>query len=426
MFPKISVSKKSVYLDYAATTPVDPKVLKTMAPFFTEKFGNPSSLYEKGREAKLAIELSRKSVADLIGARPSEIIFTAGGTESVNLAIIGVALKQKTGHVIASTIEHHSVLNSLEALKNQGYKTTLVGVNGQGFVDLEKLKQAIRKDTLLISVMMANNEIGTVQPVMEIGKWLARINTERVRHGLKQVLLHTDACQAAGFLELNVNHLGVDLMSVNGSKMYGPKQTGFLYVRSGVRLSPLIYGGGQEHNLRSGTENVVGVVGLVKAFELANEKQEKENQRLMGLSEYLIKKIKTKIPNVLLNGPDSFELKMKNVTRFSSRTSASESRDLSIIRLPNNVNFIFKNLEGEALMLYLDSYGFSVSTGSACSTSETTASHVLKALGRSELDAKGSVRFSLGKYTSKADLDKLLKVLPTIVSELRKVKRIIK
>ena len=404
MFPSLKKYKKPVYLDYAATTPLDPLVKKTMEPFWSAKFGNPSALYGQGREAKAAIDNARKVIAGLIGARPSEIIFTAGGTESVNAAIFGVARNYKNTatkkyHLVASAIEHHCVLNSYNALAGEGYKTTLIDVDFEGLVDIAQLKKAIRPETILVSVMMANNEIGTIEPIAEIGKWLQRINTDRERDGLPRIVLHTDACQAAGFLDLNVQKLGVDLMSANGSKIYGPKQTGFLYVKSGSIIKPLIYGGGQESGLRSGTENVPGIVGLAKAFELVQRDRVKEGARLSLLRDYLIKQIQTKIPKALLNGSDCKQIKD--------------------IRLPNNVNFTFAGVEGEALVLYLDSYGISASTASACSTGLLDPSHVLLAIGRSKQEAKSSIRFTLGKQTTKADLDYALQILPEVVKELK-------
>ena len=411
---KFTKPKKSIYLDYAATTPLDPKVTKAMAPYLDAKFGNPSSLYSRGREAKAALELSRKIIADLIKCRSSEIIFTAGGSESVNLAIFGVAKNYISGkkpyHFITSAIEHHCVLNSFQALAGEGYKTSLVPVDSQGVIKLDELKKAVRPETIFISVMLANNEIGTVEPVAEIGKWLKVLNKERQEKGLPKIIFHTDACQAAGYLDLNVEKLGVDLMSVNGSKIYGPKQTGFLYVRAGTEIVPLIYGGGQEKGLRGGTENVAGAVGLAKALETVQGHRQKENNRLQSLSTYLIAEIKKKIPGVLLNGVD--ESKLKTINHNQSL----------IKRLPNNINFTFPGVEGEALMLYLDSYGFEVSTASACSTSDPSEpSHVLVALGRSQAHAKSSIRFTLGKYSQKSDLVSLMKILPKLVKDLKKV-----
>lgn len=424
MFPQIKKSK-NIYLDYAASTPVDAEVVKEMAPFWSKSFGNPSSLYKQGREAREAIETSRKKIANVIGARPSEIIFTSGGTESCNLAIFGIArmntdLKtDKHGsapHIIVSAIEHHAVLNSVEALRGEGYAVTLLDVDGQGFVDVKKLQKLIRKETILVSVMYANNEIGTIEPIMEIGKLLQRINTDRSQNGLTRIVFHTDACQAAGSLDLSVHKLGVDLMSVNGSKIYGPKQTGFLFVRNGINLKPLIYGGGQERSLRSGTENVSGIVGLAKALEIVQKVRESESQRIGKLQLYFISKL-LKISGVRLNGPGlSVPIHRRSRTPINGHATTS-------LRLPNNINVYIQGVEGEALMFYLDSYGISVSTGSACSTGSGDASHVLLAIGRSKNDPKSSIRFSLGKTTTKADLDYVLKVLSGIVAQMRKIKK---
>jgi len=409
MFPKVKPAKKRIYLDHAATTYVDPSVAKAMESYWTKSFGNPSSLYQEGREAQQAMEDARRSIAGLLGARSSEIIFTAGGTESVNLAIFGVARfclssRSKSAsrpHLLASAIEHHAVLNSLEALKAEGCEPNVVEVDGNGFIRFDELKAALRPETVLVSVMYANNEIGTVQPIAKIGRWLSEENTKRQARGLPRVLFHTDACQAAGALSMDVNRLGVDLMTVNGSKIYGPKQTGFLYVRTGTDLKPLIYGGGQERNLRSGTENVPGIVGLAKALELAQKTRLKENKRLSGLRNYLYAKIVKAIPDVILNGPE-----------------VGKTDDMN--RLPNNLNVSFPGVEGEALLLYLDSYGISVSTGSACTSHSPDPSHVLIAIGRSYDEAQSSIRFTLGKRTTRQELDFVTRVLPGIVEELRR------
>jgi cysteine desulfurase len=410
MFLKIAKPKKNIYLDYAAATPLAPEVKKAMAPFWNEKFGNPSALYKEGKEANVALDEARAEIATLISAKQSEIFFTAGGTESVNLAIFGIARmntesatneRGTSKHFITSAIEHHCVLNSFKALEGEGYKTTLVGVDKEGFINIDQLKKSISPQTVFISVMLANNEIGTIEPIAEIGKWLRALNQERIKKGLSKIVFHTDACQAAGFLDLNVDRLGIDLMSVNGSKIYGPKQTGFLYVRSGVILKPLVYGGGQEKELRSGTENVAGAVGLAKAFELAQASRLKENVKLINLRDYLITRLQKTIPGMLLNGPADNKLKD---------------------RLPNNVNFTIKGVEGESLMLYLDSYGISAATSSACTAASVEPSHVLVAIGHSAKDAKSSIRFSLGKATTKTEIDYLVKVLPQTVKELKKVK----
>ncbi|MCL5666869.1 MAG: cysteine desulfurase [Patescibacteria group bacterium] len=415
MFPKFKKNNKSVYLDYAATTPLDKQVQKTMAPFWSDEFGNPSSLYRQGREARKAVESARQSIARLINASPSEIIFTAGGTESVNLAIFG-SMKIVKGaplgqpsHIIVSAIEHPAILSSVQALQNQGAEVTLAEVDNHGFVNVQKLFQAVNLQTGIISIMYANNEIGSIQPIGEIGRRLSQVNKERERQGFSRILFHTDACQAAGALDLNVNKLGVDLMTVNGSKIYGPKQTGFLYVRTGTKLNPLIFGGGQERGLRSGTENVPGIVGLAEAFRLAQKNRAKENGRLAKLRDYFIREILKQIPNVSVNGPEPMLLK------------GAKSKTGTLSRLPNNINLSFSGIEGESLLLYLDSYGISVSTGSACSSANMEPSHVLQAIGRSQAEIFGSIRLTLGKFTVKKDLDYVLKVLPPVVAELRKI-----
>lgn len=396
-------TKKIIYLDHAAATFLDPKVKQAMEPFLASEYGNPSALYSKGLIASKAIASSRKIIATIIGARPNEIIFTAGGTEANNLAILGLAKKHKMPqHFIATTIEHSSVLKSLDALVGEGHKISLINVDKEGFVDFDKLKKEIRPQTVLISVMYANNEIGSIQPIAEIGKWLTRINNERTRKNLNRIYFHTDACQAAGVLDVNVNHLGVDFMTVNGSKIYGPKQVGFLYVRSGVELEPLIYGGGQERGLRSGTENVAGIVGMATALELAQQNKEKENIRLLKLRDRMFKNLKASIKALRLNGP-GLNNKILN-------------------RLPNNLNLSFSGIEGESLLLYLDSYGICVSTGSACDTNSLEPSHVLSAIGLKNKDIKSSIRITLGKNNSIEEINYVAKILSQLVKELSKVK----
>lgn len=426
-FFKFMAKYKTVYLDYAAATPVDSRVQKAMAPFLRGVFGNPSSLHREGRKAKAALEQARSDIAKVINAKSPEIIFTAGGSESVNLAILGTArtyaerktsadLRGRPSHLITSAIEHSSVLNSFKALAGEGCKTTIVGVDNQGLINISQLKKAIRPETILISVMLVNNEIGTIEPIAEIARWLKGENVKRKQKHQPQILLHTDACQAAGFLDLNVQRLGADLMSINGSKIYGPKQSGVLYVRSGIVLRPIIYGGGQEMGLRGGTENVAAAVGLAKALALANDNREKENKRLLGLSGFLTNQIQSKISRVLLNGADNNKLKVYENGKHQQNIKYNQLK-----RLPNSLNFTFNGVEGEALMLYLDAKGFEVSTASACSTGNTEASHVLLAIGRSIKQAQSSIRFSLGKFTTLSDLKNLMEILPKLVKDLRKV-----
>lgn len=399
-----------IYLDHAATTPVDPRVLKSMEPFWSENFANPSALYKSGLIAKQVIDNSRAQIAKMLNCRTSEIIFTAGGTESNNMAILGVAKNYenkfgKAGHIISTTIEHHSILHTLDELKQQGWKISLAKVNSEGFVDLASLKKLIRKDTALISVMYANNEIGTIEPISEIGKWVSGLNKARAKSSLPRVLLHTDACQAAGALSLDTQELRVDLLTLNGSKIYGPKQTGILFVRSGVVLEPIIHGGGQEKNLRSGTENVPGIVGLGVALTLAQSTSKKESLRLNSLQKYFIDRLSKKVDDIKLNGPSVVATK-------------------NFVRLPNNLNISFDDIEGETLMLYLDSKGIAVATGSACATTSLDPSHVLMAIGQSRTAAYSAVRFTMGKDTTRASLDVVIKALGDLVPTLRKVNRL--
>jgi cysteine desulfurase len=409
---------KSTYLDYAAATPINLEVLKAMRPFLTKEFGNPSSVYARGHRAKLALGYSRDNIAKILNCNSKEIIFTAGGTESVNLAILGFAktLQNKKAHFITSQIEHHCVLNSFEYLKQQGFKTTFLPVDKNGFIILDELKKAVKPETVFISLMYANNEIGTVQPIQEIGKWLKNLNHEREVKGLAKIVFHTDACQAAGYLDLNVKNLNVDLMTLNGSKIYGPKQTGILFKNSAVKIEPLFYGGGQEMGLRPGTENVAGFVGLAKALELVQKNKDTEFQRLKVLKDNLVSSVKALIPNILLNNYAQEELK-DNLNNNKYLKSFNHSA------LPNNLNICFDGVEGEALLFYLDSYGFEVSTASACNTFNTgEPSHVLLAIGRSKQEAKSSIRITLGKYTKQDDIIRLMKILPKLVTKLRKVK----
>jgi len=381
------------YLDYAATTPVRKEVLEEAKPYFSKKYGNPSSFHSRGLEAKKAMDGAREMIAKVFGVGPEEIIFTGSGTESINLAIKGVALaKMKEGkkHLVTQKTEHHAVLHSMEWLeKNFGFKVTYLGVNKEGLIDLGKLERSIRKDTALVSIMYANNEIGVVQPIKEIAKICRK----------KKVLFHTDACQAIGYLPVNAKVLGVDLMTLNGSKAYAFKGTGLLYVKGGVELLPLISGGGHEWGKRAGTENVAGIVALAKAFELAKKERARESARLKKLRDWFIKEIQKDIPETHLNG---------------SRAK----------RLPNNVNISFGGVEGESLMLYLDRSGIQVSTGSACTSQTLDPSHVLLAIGREHGLAHGSIRFSFGKYTTKKELEYTLRVLKTVIGRLRKMSAI--
>lgn len=388
---------REVYLDYAATTPVDPRVMAAMEPYGETEYGNPSSLYRAGRRAKDALDGARATVARLLHARPEEIIFTGGGTESINLALFGTARMIGRGHMMTTKIEHHAVLHSMEALQKDGFGAAYCDVDKHGLVNPEDIRKAIRPDTFFVSVMYANNEIGTIEPIAEIGTMIKKIHEERKTAGNQTpIFFHTDACQAGGALEMDVEKLGVDFLSMNGSKIYGPKGVGCLYVKRGVRLKPLVYGGGQEQNLRSGTENVPGIVGFAKAFEIAQAGREQENARLTALRDYFIAEAAKRIPKVILNGHPT-------------------------IRLPNNINISVLDIEGEAVVLYLDAKGISISTGSACTSITLDPSHVILALGRPYEYAHGSLRFTLGRGTTKEDMDYVLDVLPEVVETLRKI-----
>lgn len=387
-----------IYLDHAATTPMDPRVREAMLPYFTERFGNPSALYTLGREAKDALADSREKIATLLGAHSDEIIFCGSGTESDNLAVLGAARQHaaKGKHVIISAIEHHAVLYIGDQLKKEGFTVTVLPVTADGLVEPQVLKAALTPETTVISIMMANNEIGTIQPIRELAKVVRDFKKENGRGPLEAPFFHTDACQAAGFLDLNVATLGVDLLTINGSKIYGPKGVGALFVRRGLKLQPLVFGGGQEMRLRSGTENVPLIVGFAEALRLVVEDREAEVARLTVLRDRLIAAIMEGIPKVVLNGHPT-------------------------TRLPNNVNVSILDIEGEALLLYLDEEGISAATGSACDSASLDPSHVILSIGRPYEFAHSSMRFTLGKSTTQEDIDRLLEVLPPIVEKLRAI-----
>ncbi len=386
---------KIVYLDNAATTKTDPRVVEAMLPYFSEIYGNPSSLYSLGHKSKIALDKARGDIAEIIGADLDEIVFVSGGTESDNLALFGVARanKDKGKHIITTQIEHHAVLHACERLQKEGFEVTYLPVDRYGVVDLDALKSSLREDTVIVSIMYANNEIGTIQPISEISKIISDF---REKHNLKTPYFHTDACQASGYLNLKVNDLGVDLMTLNGSKVYGPKGVGLLYVKKGTKIEPLMYGGGQERNLRSGTENLPAIVGFAEALKIAENEKERESKRVLKLAERLKNGILNSIPKTFLNGHP------KN-------------------RLPNNVNITILDIEGEALILHLDSYGICVSTGSACTSQSLDPSHVILATGLPYEAAHGSIRFTLGRFNTEKDVDYVLNVLPGIVEKLRKI-----
>lgn len=379
---------KEVYLDYSATTPVKKEVLDAMLPFFNEAYGNPSSLYNKGRQAKAAISDARKKIANLIGASEREIIFTSGGTEADNWAIKGVVYgnSHKGNHIITTKIEHHALLHTCEYLADNGFEITYLDVDQYGMIKLEDLKKAIKENTILVSIMFANNEIGTIQPIKEIGE-ITR------NHG---VLFHTDAVQALGNVEINVKEMNIDLLSMSSHKIYGPKGIGALYINKKIKIPNLIHGGAQEYQKRAGTENVPGIVGFGKAAELANENINDHIEKLTGLRNYFIDTIKKQIEEVTLNGhPEK--------------------------RLPGNINMTFSYVEGETMLLYLDVQGISASSGSACSSSSFQASHVLKAIGIPLENALSSIRFTVGDFTTKEDLDYVIDTVITIVNKYRKI-----
>lgn len=405
---KQELRPKTIYLDNAATTPLDPRVKKAMEPYWEKEYGNPTSIHGMGRRAREAINEARATVARILNCRESEVIFTGSGTEAINLAIFGLSRSKiwtggGRGHVVTTKIEHHAVLRSYEALEKEGFEATYLGVDKNGLVDPRNMKAALRLGTILVSVMYANNEIGTVEPIAEIGKVIRDFRNESLeirnsKLGIqrKTPFFFVDACQAAGALDMDVQKLGVDMLALNGSKIYGPKGVGALFVRRGVKLKPLMYGGGQESGLRSGTENVPAIVGLAAALEIAQKDRAKENARLVKLRDYFIAEILKRTPGAILNGH------AQN-------------------RLPNNINISIPRLEGEAVVIYLDEKGVAVSTGSACSSTELIPSHVVSTLGRSREYAGGSLRFSLGRNTTKKDLDYVLKVLPDIVTNLQKI-----
>lgn len=376
----------AVYLDHAATTPLDPRVREAMEPFLGERFGNASSLHRWGREARLALDEAREVLASAIGAEPAEICFTSGGTEAANLALIGTALKSPPDrkHLLVSEIEHPCVLHATEFLEGFGFRTELIPVDCSGQVDPGEVQALIREETLLVSVMHANNEIGTLQPVQEI----ARICRE------KGVLFHTDAVQTFGSLPVEVEAIGCDLLSVSAHKLYGPKGIGALYARAGVQIQPLILGGGQERERRAGTENVAGIAGFAKAIQIAEPIREEEAMRLTRLRDELIHAIRTNIPGCILNGHPTE-------------------------RLPNNVHFCFEGVPADSLLIALDRAGIAASSGAACSAGSLEPSHVLMALGLSEEEAQTGIRLTLGRGTREAELDYVVSVLQEAISRIR-------
>lgn len=379
---------KYIYMDNAATTPLKKEVLEEMMPYFTDHYGNPSSVYSLGSTSKVAVEKAREQVANALGADKKEIYFTAGGSESDNWAIKGIAYnrRKKGNHIITSKIEHHAILHTCEYLEKQGFEVTYLDVNSDGQINLDDLKDAIKDTTILITIMFANNEIGTIQPIKEIGQ-IAKENN---------IIFHTDAVQAVGSIKIDVEELNIDLLSISAHKFFGPKGIGALYIRKGIRLDNLISGGGQEKGKRAGTENVAGIVGMGKAIELANENLEEHIEKLTTLRDYLINKIESNFKYIRLNGHRSE-------------------------RLPGNVNFSFEFIEGESLLLMLDMNGIAASSGSACTSGALDPSHVLLAIGLSHEIAHGSLRLSLTEFNTDEEIDYVVEKLIGIVDRLRQM-----
>lgn len=394
----------SIYLDHAATTPMDPQVFEVMKPYLKEHYGNPSSMHSIGQTAKQALDQSRRDIAKILGCNAREVIFTGSGTESDNLAIFGVA--KKGDHVITTQIEHPAVLEPCRALERRGCRVTYLPVNKEGFIDLNDLEKTLTPETVLVSIIYANNEIGTIQPINEIADLLKKHKNPKLgRHPF----FHTDACQCACSLDINVDNLGVDLMTLNASKIYGPKGVGLLYVRgkpyasdnqTGPKLTPQIYGGGHEFSLRAGTENMAGIVGFTKALALATENHKSTCPQVGQLRDHLFEGLTKALPDIQLNGP--------------ALTDGPEKR------LPNNLNLTIKAVPGEVMLIRLDTEGICASTASACHAGKTDPSHVLTALGRSKQEAESSIRFSLGNSTTKEQIDYVIEKFTKIVQEVRK------
>lgn len=388
--------KRDVYVDHAAATPIAPEVQEVMLPYLNTEYGNPGSFHSMGKEAKDAIDSARAWMADWLGCRPDELLFTGSGTESDNLALLGYAraMAGKGKHIVTTSIEHHAVLEAMQHLsRKEGFDLTVVEVEPNGIVDAQKVLHAITDQTTIVSVMMVNNEIGTVQPIADIGRGIQKLKQDgKAPH----VAFHTDACQAAAYLNLDVRKLHVDLLTLNGSKVYGPKGVGLLYAKRGTKLQPLVFGGAQEKGVRPGTENVAAIVGLHRALQLVEERRETDVAHLRPLQQKLIEGVKQLVSKTRLNG------------------DADE-------RIPNNVNISFMDLEGEALLLYLDAAGVYASTGSACTSASLDPSHVILALGMPYEVAHGSMRFSLGRQTTEEDVDYILEVLPPLVDKLRAI-----
>ena len=381
------VKRKLIYLDYAATTPVDPRVLEVMLPYFREKFGNSASLHSFGRQAKKVLEKSRQTLAEILTAQPEEIIFTSSATESNNLALKGIAWanQDKGRHLIISAIEHHCVLNTAHWLEKQGFRISRIPVNREGLVDPREVERAISQETILVSVMHANNEIGTIEPIREIAAICRR----------HQVYFHTDAAQTFARLPLKVKEMGIDLLTASSHKIYGPKGAALLYLRAGVKIEPLLHGGGHEFGWRPSTVNLPAIVGFAKAAEIYQKEREQENQRLRQLRDKLIERVLTTIPQSYLTGHPQK-------------------------RLPHHASFRFDGVEGEALVLALDDQGIAVSTASACASQKLEPSHVLLACGLKPEQIHGSLRITLGRWTTREEIDRLVTVITQVVNQLRR------
>ena len=387
-------SQAVIYFDHAGTTPTDPRVLEAMLPYFTQLYGNPSSVHTVGQEARHALDLARERVAHVLHCRTNEVVFTSGGTESDNAAIHGsaVALQEAGNHIITSSVEHHAVLHSCQYLEGLGFEVTYLSVDDYGSIDPQAVYNAITGHTTLVTIMYGNNEIGTINPIPEISAAVK----QRAQELHRSIVMHTDAVQAAGFLDLNVRELGVDMLSLSGHKFYGPKGSGVLFVRRGTPYLPLLLGGGQERERRSGTENIAAIVGLSLALQLADASRADHGAHCAALRDRIIQQVLAEIPNTSLNGhPDQ--------------------------RLPNNVNFSFEGVEGESILLGLDTAGIAASSGSACSSGSLEPSHVLLALGQTAELARSSLRITLGKDNTSEEVDYLLQVLVDLVHQLRQM-----
>lgn len=406
--------RKLVYMDNAASTRLSSKAASAMKPFLTVRFANPSSLHESGRDVRAAIEQARSEIAKILGAQPREIIFTASGTESINLAILGVAKAfvaayGRPGHIITSAIEHEAVLECLKALQRSGWQVDYLHVDSKGLISVDELKKNIKKSTALVSIMYANNEVGTIQPLAEIGRVVAGINRARNQQNMTPIYLHTDACQAGGALDLSTTNLRVHLMTLNGSKIHGPKGAGILYLQTGVAIEPIIYGGGQERGLRSGTENTPAIVGLAAALAESQKTRSRETKQLLALQQALELSLR-KIKGITINGPSN---------PAGDKKPSRRPDQSALAKLPGTTNFSVQGIEGEALMYYLNSKGFAVATGSACTAGSNDPSHVLLAMGLTPESAKSAVRISLSTDITKRNIAEFISALKASIQTIR-------